>query len=70
MVDGTFYQEQRNTASVVGSPCSPMQFHERSELAPSIRSVLALQFFISFFATLMKRPKALSFFRLSRYDIP
>jgi hypothetical protein len=40
-----------------------------SESAPSIRTVLELQSFICFFAALMSRPKALFFFRLSRYDI-
>ena len=32
-------------------------------------SVFISQSFICFFADLMKRPKALSFFRLSTYDI-
>ena len=33
-------------------------------------SELLFQSLICFFACLMNRPKALSFFRLSRYDIP
>ena len=32
-------------------------------------SMKFIQFFMCFFADLMNRPKALSFFRLSRYDI-